>query len=81
MTDSLLPFRAWQEAQAFRSNAAGVNFAIDTGMGRMGCWQDDAMAELEKMSRIPGLKFTAFRPICRWRKKTRAFTENEMNQF
>ena len=39
------------ESQAFAGNAAGINFAIDTGMGRMGCWQDDAIAELEKMAR------------------------------
>ena len=38
-----------EEAHAFARNPAGVNFAIDTGMGRMGCWQDDAVAELEKI--------------------------------
>ncbi len=46
---------SWEEACAFERNPAGVNFAIDTGMGRMGCWQDDAVAELEKISRIPEL--------------------------
>ena len=46
---------SWEEACAFERNPAGVNFAIDTGMGRMGCWQDDAVAELEKISRIPAL--------------------------
>ena len=44
-----------EEARAFAENPAGINVAIDTGMGRMGCWQDDAIAELEEMVRVPGL--------------------------
>ena len=42
-----------EEARAFERNPAGVNFAIDTGMGRMGCWQDDAVTELEKIAAFP----------------------------
>jgi len=44
-----------EEAEAFAGNPAGINFAIDIGMGRMGCWQDDAIAELEKMARLSGV--------------------------
>ncbi len=44
-----------EEAGAFAVNRSGINFVIDTGMGRMGCWQDDALATLEKIVRIPGL--------------------------
>jgi alanine racemase len=46
---------SFEEARAFAGNRAGINLAIDTGMGRMGCWQDDAVAELEKISRTSGL--------------------------
>ncbi|HEY3662915.1 MAG TPA: alanine racemase [Chthoniobacterales bacterium] len=45
-----------EEARAFAGNRAGINFAVDTGMGRMGCWQDDALAQLEQIARIPGLQ-------------------------
>ena len=58
------------EARAFAANPAGINFAVDTGMGRMGCWQDDAIAELERIARVPGLLFTASRPTFRLRKPT-----------
>ncbi len=55
-----------EEAQAFAGNRSGINFAIDTGMGRMGCWQDDAIAELEKIVRVPDLTIrTASRLISR----------------
>ena len=54
-TDSSPPVSSLEEARAFAGNPAGINFAIDTGMGRMGCWQDEACAELEKIVRIPDL--------------------------
>ena len=37
---------SFEEARAFAHNSGGINFAIDTGMGRMGCWQEAAVAEL-----------------------------------
>ncbi len=61
---------SFEEARAFAGNRGGINFAIDTGMGRMGCWQDDAIAELGKISQLPDLISTASRPICRSRMKT-----------
>lgn len=30
-----------------------VNFKIDTGMGRIGCWQDQALEELRALVRLP----------------------------
>ena len=44
-----------EEAGAFAVNRSGINFVIDTGMGRMGCWQDDALATLEKIVAHSGL--------------------------
>ena len=41
------------EAAAF-GHGARFNFKVDTGMGRIGSWQDNAVAELEKIAALPG---------------------------
>ncbi len=50
------------EARAFGEFAKGtpvpIHFIIDTGMGRIGVWQEEAMAMLEKIIAIPGVKIT-----------------------
>ena len=70
-----------EEAQAFAGNPAGINFAIDTGMGRMGCWQDDAIAELEKMAHVPGLTIHSVSTHLPVADEDAAFTEKELAQF
>ena len=70
-----------EEAQAFAGNPAGINFAIDTGMGRMGCWQEDAIAQLEKMARVPGLIIHSVSTHLPVAEEDAIFTENELRQF
>jgi len=70
-----------EEARAFAENAAGINFAIDTGMGRMGCWQDDAIAEMEKMARIPGLIVHSVSTHLPVAEEDATFTQREIDQF
>ena len=70
-----------EEAQAFAGNPAGINFAIDTGMGRMGCWQDDAIAELEKMVRVPDLTVAMVSTHLPVADEDAVFTEKELEQF
>jgi alanine racemase len=70
-----------EEAQAFAGNPAGINVAIDTGMGRMGCWQDDAIAELEKIARVPGLTIRTVSTHLPVADEDAAFTEKELAQF
>ena len=70
-----------EEARAFAGNPAGINFAIDTGMGRMGCWQDDAIAELEKMARIPGLMVHSISTHLPVAEEDATFTERQIAQF
>ena len=72
---------SWEEACAFERNPAGVNFAIDTGMGRMGCWQDDAVAELEKISRIPDLNLHSVSTHLPVADEDAAFTKEELVRF
>lgn len=70
-----------KEARSFAGNPAGINFAIDTGMGRMGCWQDDAIAELEKIARIPGLMVHSISTHLPVAEEDVTFTEREIDQF
>jgi alanine racemase len=70
-----------EEAQAFAENPAGINFAIDTGMGRMGCWQDDAIAELEEMARVPGLTIRSVSTHLPVADEDAVFTEKELAHF
>jgi alanine racemase len=69
------------EAQAFAGNAAGINFTIDTGMGRMGCWQDDAIAELEKIAQLPGLTIHSISTHLPAADEDAAYTEAELTHF
>src|SRR4029077_1708060 len=72
---------SWEEACAFERNPAGVDFAIDTGMGRMGCWQDDAVAELEKISRLPKISLHSVSTHLPVADEDAAFTETELRRF
>lgn len=69
------------EAQAFAGNRSGINFAIDTGMGRMGCWQNEAVAELEKAAAIPGLKLHSVSTHLPVADEDERFTEDELSRF
>lgn len=69
------------EAQAFAGNAGGINFAVDTGMGRMGCWQDEALAELEKIAAIPALNLHSISTHLPVADEDESFTENELARF
>ena len=70
-----------EEARAFTGNPAGVNFAIDTGMGRMGCWQDEAVAELEKILQVSGLRLHSVSTHLPVADEDAAFTESELASF
>ncbi len=71
----------FEEAQGFAGNPTGINFAIDTGMGRMGCWQDDAIVELEKIAGIPDLKIHSVSTHLPAADEDAAYTEAELAKF
>lgn len=66
------------EARAFAENPSGINFAIDTGMGRIGCWQDDAIAELERIPPTQLHSVSTHLPVA---DEDDAFTETELTHF
>jgi alanine racemase len=48
---------SYAEAEAFdRTGAVAINFKIDTGMGRMGVVENEAVAEFERVSVLPNTK-------------------------
>ena len=42
------------EAEAFAGGA--INFKVDTGMGRIGCWQEDSLEELRAIVRLGNVR-------------------------
>lgn len=72
---------SFDEARAFATSPAGINLTIDTGMGRMGCWQDDAIVELEKMARLSGLTIHSISTHLPVADEDAAFTEKELEHF
>lgn len=72
---------SFAEARAFDRNSAGINFAIDTGMGRMGCWQDEAITELEKIASHPTITLHSVSTHLPVADEDQAFTEEELTRF
>jgi alanine racemase len=72
---------SFEEACAFAGNPAGINFAIDTGMGRMGCWQDEAIGELEKIAQFPDVVLHSVSTHLPVADEDEVFTEQELMRF
>ena len=70
-----------EEARAFEGNPAGVNFAIDTGMGRMGCWQEEAIAELEEVACLTNLVLHSVSTHLPVADEDETFTEEQLARF
>lgn len=72
---------SFEEARRFAGNRSGINFAIDSGMGRIGCWQGDALAELEKISREPELKIHSISTHLPVADEDTGFTREQLARF
>ncbi len=69
------------EARDFVGSSAGINFTIDTGMGRMGCWHEDALAELEQIAAVPNLKLHSISTHLPAADEDATFTEEQLASF
>jgi len=73
------------EARAFGELAQGapvpVHFAIDTGMGRVGVWQEEAMAMLAKIREVPGLKIAGVASHLPVADEDNHFTQRQLVRF
>ena len=69
------------EATLFADNPAGINFKIDSGMGRMGAWHEEALAELERIARLPRPKLHAISTHLPVADEDSAFTRKQLAEF
>jgi alanine racemase len=73
------------EATAFNDAAArkpvAINFVIDTGMGRMGTWQDEAVAELERIAALRLIQIHSVSTHLPVADEDAAFTQAELARF
>jgi alanine racemase len=75
----------FEEAQEFDRAAKGspvaINFVIDTGMGRMGVPQAEAMALFKKVSALPNIKIHSLSTHLPVSNEDADFTHSELVQF
>ena len=53
--DTIVTVSSFAEASAFNAltSESRINFKVDTGMGRIGCWYEEALPELQKILTLP----------------------------
>jgi alanine racemase len=85
--DGFIPsVSTFEEAQAFDRAAAGrspvaINFVIDTGMGRMGVPQADAIALFKKLAALPNIKIHSLSTHLPVSNEDADFTHAELAEF
>ncbi len=67
------------EAAAFAGGR--VNFKVDTGMGRIGCWQDDAVAELRAIAGLDGVHLHSISTHLPVADEDEAWTRTQLEHF
>ncbi len=74
-----------EEAQAFGEFAKGepipIHLIVDTGMGRIGVWTEEAMATLEKIVAVPGVKITGVASHLPAADEDNHFTQRQLVRF
>lgn len=58
-----------------------VHLVIDTGMGRMGVWQDDAMDAARKIAAMQGVEIAGIATHLPLADEDETFTENQLERF
>jgi alanine racemase len=70
------------EAKAFSAfGNARINFKIDTGMGRVGCWKDAAISEFQSLQCILGIEIHSISTHLPSADEDTAFTTDQLNAF
>jgi alanine racemase len=70
------------EAEAFsRFGTVRINFKIDTGMGRIGCWSDAAISDLQSLHSVPGIEVHSISTHLPSADEDTAFTTKQLTSF
>ena len=73
-----------EEATAYSRHAVtalAIHLVIDTGMGRIGIWQDEAVNEISEIMRLPGVEITGVATHLPVADEDEAFTEDQLPRF
>lgn len=74
-----------EEALAYASFAKDaplpIHFIVDTGMGRIGTWQEEALQTVEKIAAIPGVKITGIASHLPVADEDNHFTQRQLVRF
>lgn len=68
-------------AEAGEFAGGRVNFKIDTGMGRVGCWQDEAERELQRLVRLGNVRVHGISTHLPVPDEDAAFTRAQLSRF
>jgi alanine racemase len=73
------------EARAFAALATAepvpIHFIVDTGMGRIGTWQEDALATALEIAHLPGVKLTGIASHLPVADEDAEFTRAQLDRF
>jgi len=74
-----------EEARAYGEHAQGgpvpIHLVMDTGMGRMGVWQEEAFQVTEKILALPGVKITGLASHLPSADEDNHFTQRQLVRF
>ena len=80
--DHIVTISSSAEAKAFSAfGTVRINFKIDTGMGRIGCWKDAAISDLRSLQGIPGIEIHSISTHLPSADEDAAFTATQLNDF
>ena len=75
----------FEEAAQYAAHAGStrvkVHLAVDTGMGRLGVWQDDAVQLARKITALPGIEITGIASHLPVADEDEAFTREQLTRF
>lgn len=73
------------EAQAYSQltcrEIALLNFKVDTGMGRIGCWEDEAVSTLSKIARLPRVEIHSISTHLPVADEDDQFSQDQLSRF
>ncbi|MEO8206796.1 MAG: alanine racemase [Chthoniobacterales bacterium] len=74
-----------QEAEAYQMHASGsqhlIHFAVDSGMGRIGTWIQDAMAQIVRIAQMPHISIHSISTHLPSADEDGVFTKTQLEQF